>query len=165
MKKNDGFTILETMIAIATLLVVSVFILQIFLSSSSLNNRTKNTDIAVANAVTAIENIKMHESLSDYLVANDHASASEGTVTVTAYYDKDWISIADTDAIPPPNADFLVRIAITADKAAPAQIEPTDIGVLYDVTVEIEALENNKILVSLQTKKYFPVSAGDRRPL
>lgn len=166
MKKNDGFTLLEAIVAIAALLIMSVFILRMFLSSSTLNNRAKNTDMAVATAITAIESLKKHDSLSAYLAANDGVPAEDGSVTLMNFYDKDWHSLPATTASLPDNAVFRVQVDITADES-PVSVTGTAVGTLYHVKVEIKDLSSqgeNTILASFSTKKYFPIATGERRP-
>lgn len=165
MRKKDGFTILEAIIAIAELSIISVFILQMFISSAALNNRAKSTDIAMTMAITEIESLKKHDSLSDYLAANGIASTGDGAMTVGIYYDRDCNPI-ETGTEPAANADFFVQIAIDADSSAPPGIEGMPYGALYNVKVDVISMsskEVGKTLASIQAKKYFPVTFDNGR--
>lgn len=155
MKKNDGFTLLEVIIAIAVLSIISVFILQMFMSSATLNARAKNADIAMTKAITEIESLKAYSSLSRYLMDNDNASGDSAMAEVNMYYDKDWNSIGTGTQT---NARFHLKMSITTASTPHQDTENELYGTLYDINAEVSDLsvkDNNPILTSLQTKKYF----------
>lgn len=155
MKKNDGFTLLEVIIAIAALSACSVFILQIFMSSATLNARAKNADIALTKAISEIENFKTYESLSQYISTNDNASGDSDAAEMLLYYDKDWNPLGS-------GAQAEIRFYL---KMNISSIDSQAYGALYDVSTSVYDLSdknNERQLVSLQTKKYFAIPFGQR---
>lgn len=128
--KRNGFTLLEVIISVAALSLISVFILQMFLASSGLNERAKNTDIAITKAISEIERVK------------SGTSVDVGVKELS--YDKNWNVLTGKNE----NACFL--LTLTIDNAS---------GDLYRVAVgvtDIRPGENNRVLASMETKKYAP---------
>lgn len=161
-KNNDGFTLLEIVISIAALSFISIFILQMFMASSNLNERAKNTDIAVNLAISEIENFKKYSCLSDYLAANDLGNISENsrTITIRLYYDKGWNTMGLSETVPE-NAGYYLAMDINPDETAPPRKESAKYGKLYTVQVDVADVssgENSSSLASFRAKKYFPKS-------
>lgn len=148
-KNNNGFTLLEVIISVAALSVMSVFVLQMFMSSATLNARARDADIAMTVAMQEIENLKTYSSLSEYL-ADD-----SDTLTVSLYYDKDWNLMAGEA---PADAKYCSKMDLNPDERA-SQDGGVQRGTLYTVAVDVAELsagENGRTLASIRTKKYFP---------
>jgi prepilin-type N-terminal cleavage/methylation domain-containing protein len=137
LKKKNGFTLLEVIVSVAALSLLSVFILQMFMASARLNERAKNTDIAMTKAITEIERIKS-------------ATAIETLPAVhTLYFNNQWHPVSSAQR---QEASFRLTLTLAGEGLG-----------LYNVTAEvrdIRANEDNRLLTSLQTKKYFPVAAS-----
>lgn len=161
-KNNRGFTLLEVIISIAMLSLMSLFILQMFLASSNLNDRAKDTDVAINHAITEIENLKKHTSLLDY-IQNDafgNTAEYEGMITIWKYFDNEWNLMELSESIPN-GAKYYLKININPDEAEPLQKGSITYGKLYTIQVDVTDIstgENGLTLTSLKTKKYFPKS-------
>ena len=134
-KKKNGFTLLEVIISVATLSVISLFIVQMFMASSNLNNRARNSDAALAVAITEIERIK--------------GGTGPWTGSDIKYYDNDW-NIMDESS---DNAFFILEMFVNPDISLPG---------LYAINTQVWELtsgEKDYLLSSLTTKKYFPIHA------
>jgi prepilin-type N-terminal cleavage/methylation domain-containing protein len=98
MKTEKGFSLLEVIISIATLSIISGFILQMFIVSSQLNHRAKDLDIGASLAINSIERFKRstasdlfdkHILFEGYLTNR----ITEQEVELIQGYDADWESI------------------------------------------------------------------------
>jgi len=130
-KNKRGFTLLEVIISIATLSLISLFILQMFMASSDLNNRAKNTDAALTKAITEIEKIKGGQR------------PAPGTTFV--YYDEKWLPTNGSGG-----AAFVQEIFVSPDSAG---------SLLYVINSKVWDYgggEKTLLLSELQAKKYFP---------
>jgi hypothetical protein len=125
--------LLEVVISVATLSLISIFILQMFLSSSNLNGRARNADNALAVAITEIDRIKSGNEVS------------VGTSVI--YYDKKWQALAAVGG----NARFFMGVSVTGASG------------LYAIETkvwEMKTGEPDYLLASLDAKKYIPIDAG-----
>lgn len=132
-----GFSLLEAVISIGVLSLISVFILQMFISAANLNTRAKDSDTAASKAITAIENFKKNPGF-------------DSSITLF-YYDKEWNGIDTDTASIPADARYCLRLEIT-------ETDETAYGKLYDVAADVTEIspgENDRVLASLWSKKYF----------
>jgi prepilin-type N-terminal cleavage/methylation domain-containing protein len=131
-KRNGGFTLLEVIISIATLSLVSVFVLQMFMASADLNGRAKKADAALTKAITEIDRVK--------------SGVEARTGTEIIYYDKNWQALADIGG----NARFVQELTIRPDAGGQG---------IYVIETEVWELSKEDryfLLAELDTKKYFP---------
>jgi|GEM_PF-1210818 len=143
-KNQDGFTLMEVVISIAALSVLSVFILQMFITSANANARAQNIDIASANAMSIMERFK---TLNDISALEDLypefiiQKRDDGNYTFTERYGKDWNPSSD--------GMFMMEVTILRDLDALAPItvaeyeatadEPViaPVGMLYAIIVKV----------------------------
>jgi len=83
--KNEGFTLIEVIMSIAILSIVSAVVLQLFISSMDLNNKSRTIDVAGVYAANAIENLKALTSEEARVIKQDQEWL----------YDSDWQLIND----------------------------------------------------------------------
>jgi len=144
LKNNNGFSLLEIIISVAAISLVGVFIVQMFISSSTLNKRAKAVDMARTQASSMIEQFKASEVMPEENIHHE-------------YYNKNWGKLDSRDGSE--KYSLYVRIYKgTTDEA---------VGELYSMGIEIvefvdstkgsESIE--KALANLETKKYFPKSS------
>jgi prepilin-type N-terminal cleavage/methylation domain-containing protein len=130
MKPSKGFTLLEVILSVAALSLISIFILQMFMASARLNERAKNTDIAVTKAVSGIEQLK----------SGQVGVLSEGNTEV--YFDINWNTHSNQNG----NACFVLMLTVTK--------ESTGLYALSATVTDIRPGEDNRVLASLDAKKY-----------
>lgn len=166
--KNSGFTLLEVIVSIAALSFISVFILQMFISSSNLNNRAKDSDIAMSVAISEIESLKKHSAVSGYLSEGDdirETTENNGVITVSLYYDKAWNLTKNSETVSPEaKPAYCLKVDIMPDTETPPQIEGVTSGVLYILNADVADISltgNGRRLASFRTKKYFPKGYGE----
>ncbi len=78
--KNEGFTLIEVIMSIAILSIVSAVVLQLFITSMGLNNKSRTIDVAGVYAANAIENLKALTLDEARVIKQDHEWL----------YDSDW---------------------------------------------------------------------------
>ena len=131
---NKGFTLLEVVISVAALSLISIFIIQMFLASSTLNARAKNTDIALARAITEIDMIKSGHYPPPHLMGDGLA----------VYFGKNWSVGANVH-----DAYFAMDIVLSELAETPG---------LYLIEVEIWELKDgirDFMLLELTGQKYY----------
>lgn len=160
-KTNGGFTLLEVVISIAALSLISVFILRMFLASSTLNERAKNADIALTKAISEIENLKKHKSLDEYMIDLSQYTDKPGeypgvyivhplngdSYELCFYYDEKWNCIGLYTSAPS-EAVFCLQMDLIPEGQG-----------LFSVSAnvaEVRGEGENRSLAELETKKYFP---------
>ena len=141
--KSDerGFTLLEIILSIAVLSLVSIFILEMFMTAANLNIRAKNADSALTKVITEIDRIKG--------AAVTAADINEGTAV--NYYDKYWLPLPGFNE----KACFIMELVITRDG------NNSDI---YTVTASVWDLKDGAKSVSLaeiSAKKYVAGTGGN----
>lgn len=128
---NKGFTLLEAILSIATLAMLSGFILQMFIVASSANVKAQNLDKASVEAMNIIENIK---SFDYYINPNETdffkefaLNKNEGEYIFYKAYDENWNPIQDINDIIllgaeeaenkefPDNFSFLLKLELDED--------------------------------------------------
>ena len=115
LKNQDGFTLMEVVISIAALSILSVFILQMFITSANANARAQNIDIASAKAMSVMERFKSLDDISgvEKLYHEFNVTTrNDGNFTFTERYGKDWIPQAD--------GVFILEVTILRDLDPPA---------------------------------------------
>lgn len=159
---RGGFTLLEVIISVAALALLSVFILQMFITAANLNKRSQDVETAMTRASSEIEFVKSYSSLAEYLKTGAEASEARytaedgGSVTVTVYYGKDWETVPEGGGA---LYSLVMTIAPEAQTGEPA--ENAVPGKLYSVRVIVEEIlsgEKSRTLASVSAKKYFPVT-------
>ena len=128
----NGFTLLEAIIAIATISFVSIFILQMFVVSSRVNKRAQDIDRANIICMGAVEAFK---------------SGTEpiGRMNYEEYFDKDWNGTIDLN-----RAEYVLNVSILPDSD------------IYYITAKVSYIgENGEELASLRASKYFAAGSPE----
>lgn len=110
---NRGFTLLEVMVAIAMLALISAPLLQIFVTSARVGQRSYDIDKANAATVQTIEKIK---GASLKALTGDESNfhdEGDGKYTRTEYYTANWAG--PNEAIPGETAPFRAEIMLHSD--------------------------------------------------
>ncbi|MFV0503924.1 MAG: hypothetical protein ACK5LT_08160 [Lachnospirales bacterium] len=93
-KKSKGFTIYESIIAIAFISICSIPLLNIFLGASEINSRARNIDIGTNIASNYIELMRgvdeEHKFLTNKMLENSTITRNEDSIVVEQYYNKEW---------------------------------------------------------------------------
>jgi prepilin-type N-terminal cleavage/methylation domain-containing protein len=167
---ESGFSLLESLISVAILAVISGFILQMFISSSMVNQKAQNLDVGSAEAISAIEVVKQSSNQDD-IRSN---SFFEGCVfeeteglKITKYYDSKWKQVFDANKTNA--AKFILNVKVTQAEGFERE-KYSDIALQGDYVVSRELAglndifativeitpENKQIeLISLNTSKYI----------
>ena len=142
LKNNNGFSLLEIVISVATISLVGVFIVQMFIASSTLNMRAKAVDNATAQACSIVEKFKAIAELSP--------------VSYAEYYDKNWKKVEKDEE----SKKYRLNAEVYADQD---DKEEKEAGVIYSISVEVVeftdgkgSTNGEKVIAELQTKKYLP---------
>lgn len=125
-KTSNGFTLVEIIFSIAFLSIVSVVILQLFLTSDNLSQKAQTQNLATLYAANAIESAKAT------LVA-------QTDVTQIKYYDTLWQEVPAQS-----NAQYTVTLLVSPDQK---------LKQLLHLNVKVTDL-NQIELVSIQTAHY-----------
>jgi len=84
MRDEAGFSLLEITISIAVLVLLSGFIVQMFVTSIHLNRRAYNLDMGVSAAIRAIETLKGEPTLTEGVMITHFYDSSWNLVTIEA---------------------------------------------------------------------------------
>jgi len=143
-RNQDGFTLMEVVISIAALSILSVFILQMFITSANANARAQNIDMASAKAMSIMERFKTLHDISELDALYPEFNivpGTSGSFFFSERYGKDWNP--DKDGV------FTMEVHILRDMDAQESVvitgydtvtdEPvtTPVGTLYAIVVTI----------------------------
>ena len=166
-KNQDGFTLLEVVISIAVLSILSVFILQLFISSANANVKAQNMDIATSKAMTMVDRFGTLETVTKESMAAAYpgfaVEKTSGGFALVMYYDREWSETA-APATEKEIKDFRgFRVNMTVTREAG---DTSRAGALYGVAVSIvdtsgkvsmlEKDSQETALTKLENVKYFP---------
>lgn len=153
--KNDkGFTLAELILSVCILAIISVYMLQFFISASDLNRRAEDLDHSVFLANSVVEWLKSDQwnekgPYVGLILASDQKQ-TDGTV-YTADYDQRWNLVPAGDE----KALFHVKVVIKPDKEVQAD------RALYAINVEIRRLRpyfkgklEEPVIYTLESKEY-----------
>ena len=121
-KAKKGFTLVETVIAVAVLAVCSVLILRMFVLSQNTENKAKDLNRAVTEAQTAVEAVKAcpaSEKLGA-LLPKSSVTVSGGGFVLERWYAKDW-----TAAAAPTKDGYTLRLTASPDGAGGLSLSVT----------------------------------------
>lgn len=88
--RSSGMPLLEVIIAIGMFSVISVFILQLFLSADTMEAKARDISKAVILAENAAEAVRGSASFEDAAVRIGLRKEREADAWYAAYYDSDW---------------------------------------------------------------------------
>jgi len=156
-KNQDGFTLLEAVISIAVLSVLSVFTLQMFITSGNANAKAQNIDVAAGKAQAVIEQFKALDDIDEV----EELFAAQGIVLDGAAYsfaqgyDGNWMPTADEDA------GFVLGAVISLkEEMAAGRIYTMTVGLVRrSAQVNVFADGNTEwdpVLVEYTVDRYFP---------
>lgn len=95
--RSPGMPLLEIMIVIGMFSVISVFILQLFLSADTMKEKARDTSKAVILAENAAEAVKGSASFEEAAVRIGIKKEREADAWYAAYYDSDWKPAEEKD--------------------------------------------------------------------
>lgn len=180
-KNKKGFTLYEMIISVFIVSISSVFILQLFLFSRTLNAKANDIDNGSIVLLDAMEISKSSPSINKY-VKDDffNGSVRESTedneiINIYKCYDKNWSSVLlKTKTFDPENlpetAQYLLNVEITKvertskEQAVLTFLQGVDFATTYGdstgLKVKIKGSihkldELDKTLVELETISYF----------
>ncbi len=179
MKKRNrgGFSLVEVILSIAVLALLSGFILQFFITSSRLNERSSQVDQATVLAASAVENFKAQETpalAAEGELAQATVTAGSGGWEATQYYDQDWRPLAPGAggetfrlcATVTPVAEGKA-LTVSSDGSGEARAQSG----LYRIEVRVETLQPgegsgvlaNPELIAFTAQRYFAWTEGGAR--
>lgn len=111
-----GFTILEMIISVAVLSIISVFVLQLFISARNMSDKARHLDWSIQMSKTLMESIKSCEKPEDlytldFLKESSMNKDGRDTTAIIAF-DKDLKFISSKDLEKFQEADFLAILQI-----------------------------------------------------
>jgi len=158
MRDEAGFSLLEITISIAVLVLLSGFIVQMFVTSIHLNRRAYNLDMGVSAAIRSIETLK------------GEPMPTEG-VTIAYFYDSSWnlvtieseLSEAHTEKV-----EFVLVVNAKEEESHESELFTefdlsgnyvlcSGSSKLYSVAAtiyEVKSNDEHEAIVSLNTSKY-----------
>lgn len=159
-KRNHGFSLIEVIIAVAMLAFISVYVLQVLVTSSRLNAKTEDLDnsvyqsnqlIQLFDATGSPDAFLQHERLQPLeLLETDEA------IQAILYYNDSWQPVS-----PEENQDAAYRMMLIVEAAV--EEESTGSNNLYQLTVETEKIgrylleaEENPQIYTISTTRYLP---------
>ena len=159
-KNQKGFTLIEVILSIGVLALLSGFILQFFLASNRLNDRSGQVDQANVLAVTVMEAFKAQPvpaigADTDPLLA---LSQPEGE-GIVAWYDADWQPAAQGNT-----AAFVLYAQLSAqsERSTMDTGDGVEYGELVQLSVRVETLTpsgtgllSDPLLVENAVMRYF----------
>ena len=129
--KNKGFTLIEVILSIAFLSVVSVVILQLFITSQNINASAQIKDMASLMATNAIEEIKASKTLE---AGEQHT-----------YFDESWQPVTTLA-----QSAYALLVTVTKDN---------QYATLYYIHIEVLTLEKT-VLIEYTTKHHLIQGGG-----
>ncbi len=138
-KNHDGFTLIEVIISIAILSVVSVVVLQLFMTSRNLNIQSRHSDIASVLTSNTIESVKSFDNPIELLETMDWLQSGNHAMNGVLNFDDDFQQIDH-------ESRFQLFCKLEEDMANPG---------LYAVSVMFTDLSDDRELASYSTKHYF----------
>ena len=123
--KNSGFTLLEVILSIATISLVSVFILEMFVVSNRVNKKASDIDNANMICLNAVESFKSGDTPGAYFYEES--------------YDAGWNA---TGAVSPEKA-FILTVNVSSG-------EPD----IYGIDASVKKTDGEEV-ASLSALKYF----------
>ena len=181
-KNEEGFTLLEAVLSIATLALISGFILQMFIVSAAVNSKAKMMDKASAEAQTVIETMKGFEDKQALYQSGLFAIDEENDGAFCRWYDQDWNPVADTGPnqygdLTDPNASYpqgaayglqitltemdmpnrqpVTATAFSSQTGESQAVHAGDMLSVQILAVSLKAPEGKRELVSYTAQKYY----------
>jgi len=189
-KNEDGFSFLEVILSIGIMSVLSIFILQMFMTGSQVNLRAGNAEQALHIAAGALEELKAFGEpnefmntefivytqvafgLSAFFVIDEQMAFSvfdfSSGFRLYKYYDENWQPLSPREAYEEPSMPggddiaFILRLYMTPYEPDYDRLDFDIIG-LFDVKIDIWDFNRGSeegTLVDFETFVYFPI-AGD----
>ncbi|MDR1000134.1 MAG: prepilin-type N-terminal cleavage/methylation domain-containing protein [Clostridiales bacterium] len=169
MKHEGGFSLLEVIISVGILAIISGFILQMFIVSARVNDKARNIDIGMTEAINAVEAGKRLAGTGGYDDPFFHNCLIEGNNAIK-YYDNSWAQVTDAA-----HAAFILRASIVQEPSQPAPridrftlnkgfvtVPPREF--MYDISVAVSQVftpDHDERLLHFNAKKFFTGEAND----
>ncbi len=159
-KNNKGFTLVEMIISVAFLAVISLVLVELFISAQNCLQKAHDLDQSVHIAKKMIETFKSGDSPEDFfnseIVSISDVSELGDKITIKIYYDKVWqildpmddqlqekTAFTATSEIKPTSNDThsytnngLYSISVLIDKSEPYVMEKTTATEIYSLTAD-----------------------------
>ena len=140
--RKKGISLVEIILSIAVLSILSVYVIQMFITSNTLNEKAEALDQSVLMSQTIFEAIDSEDSL-DSLDALHQLPMfkfakrydQEGTRSSEIYFDRDWKTVETLDM-----ALYVLRLDATAIQALEYLKADYQITVLKEENFETETL-------------------------
>lgn len=174
--KNDkGFTLLEVIISIATLAIISGFVLQMFIVSANANDIAKNKDNGREISKMMIEGFKTHKSLDEVIEVFMLTKENDGTLSTSFFFDSSWYRQVQVDI--PKSGDistlgdaarvdtaFIMFLEVIPKEISNELDSESKIGDYVDIIVTVYCRNDEGVFdlaeefLEFSTTKYFPYS-------
>ncbi|NTV88802.1 MAG: prepilin-type N-terminal cleavage/methylation domain-containing protein [Clostridiales bacterium] len=152
-KREKGFTMVEMVISVAFLAIISVFVVQFFISARNLSLKAHDIDMSVNISREIISTFKTVENAKELQGASALAKAEKletlETMNYRSYFDEDWNKVDMSDAdfgkkacfqisvvVNSPKEDELTGISITITRMKPYLLEKTKGNEIYSIDAE-----------------------------
>ncbi|MDR2939683.1 MAG: type II secretion system GspH family protein [Clostridiales bacterium] len=143
MKK--GFSLVEVVMSIATLAIISGFVLEMFFVGTTLNAKARDLDFATNIAVNSIELFKSCDSLEEYIGYYKSFEVGNSSAKIKKYYDENWEGATAN------GASFALEVVCEGAGGNLA-------GELYyiqSIVTDTRDTDDIKTIVNLKTAKYL----------
>jgi len=160
LRNQDGFTLMEVVISIAALSVLSVFILQMFITSANANARAQNIDIATNHATNIMERFKTMNNINDIesLYAEYRVISIGDDFAFEETYGKDWAANPDgvfhLEVSIVRHPDYYDPIAVASYDAKADAPVTAPVGAVY--TISVRVVDNSTSVNMFAEKKASP---------
>lgn len=164
-RRSQGFTLVEVIISIAVLSIVSVFILQMFVTSAQLNANARDIDKVNMWTSTLMESFHIQRDPmafdKDDVFSYVASALEEEQLVITCYFDGDWMPVQQDD-----ERTFMLRAVVTHEEDGPStrtslQSDALSVhGALYSLQVEFYHLDaggHDVRLSATNSTNYFQI--------
>ena len=146
--KKKGVSLVELILSIAVLSILSVYVIQMFITSKTLNQKAEDLDYSVLISQTIFETVENDKTLeavyNSPLFKFAVSSPSEDKSLTVIYFDENWKPI-------PKGENQVYSLTFTAEK-----IQALDYG-LVDYRIIVQKDENLELeqIYEIEMQKYY----------
>lgn len=163
-KKQEGFSLIEVIIAVGILALISVYVLQVLVTSSRLNEKAEDLDNSVFKANQYIHLLDATNSIDDFLQHERMIFADveeeNGIKKAILYLDETWQPVEKSRADDGLTLEAAFRIQIFLE---PQEILLSEGSQLVRLTLTSEKIgsylletEKNPLIYRISTTRYLP---------
>ena len=164
MRTNNkkGFSLIEVVVAIGMIAVISGFILQLFITAKSINQKSNDLNESILLSTNIIEIFKSGDTPADLLkhpMAQYALTSGEGDAfSFTMYYDNQWNLLKNQHA----ETAFNLKAEVMPIEIEATSVQPQLASKVYTIKISITKnqayasdKQSNKELYSIEAAKYF----------